>query len=586
MAAPDGMRITDAAGRILDANPAYCRLLGVSRQELIGKLFPDSCRQDDPDQALAAYQAIFEQRPTCLRAVQQISHADGRTLTVEVTHTSFQAGPRTVLLTFFRDLTESEQQTRRHQAVAELSQSALSGVGYDALFEQAIRCVADVLKADARGFLQFDPDAGRFAPQLPAGSPEFHFLQSVANVLTAALERRRVEEKLHLALAEARQAGELKSRFLTNMSHEIRTPMNGILGTAELLLATGLNPEQREYASIIRTSAEVLLAALHDILDLSRIESGRLELEPVLFDPVETVHGVLDLMSVRAHAKALVMPRRIDADVPRRVSGDQGRVRQVLLNLLGNAIKFTATGSIETSVSVLRSTGSQVEMRFQVRDTGSGIAPEHQARIFDSFTQIDDSTTRRHGGIGVGLAIASHLARLMGGEIGVEAERGKGSTFWFTARFGVAPVAAVAGCVQPKPASRPPSSRILLAEDNPVNRKVACHMLQRQGFAVDAVTNGREALEALEVRPYSVVLMDVQMPEMDGFEATRAIRRMAGTRSRTPILAMTANTMSGDRERCVEVGMDDYIAKPVRPDELRQAVERWLHHVEVAELQQ
>jgi PAS domain S-box-containing protein len=672
LASPDGMRVTDADGRILDVNPAYCRLVGLSREELIGRSFTGVYLEEDRAEALDLHRQIFLDRPSSMTMTRRIRCADGRTLTVELMHAAFQQGTEPALITFCRDFTHARefqeelwQRAHQQQAVAEIGQIALSGLDCDALFREAVRRVAEILNVDHCGLVELEPGGEwlitraqvGFADEVPhqtrisarrthaglvletgrpclledlasdtrfadsallrangissgvtvpiAGSPRpfgalavhsvrkrrfgedhIHFLQSVANVLAAAIERRRGEEKLERALAEAREATELKSRFLANMSHEIRTPMNGIMGTVELLMTTGLNPEQREYAGIIRTSTEALLAVLSDILDLSRIEAGRIELESVIFDPVETVKTVLALLSVRAQAKGLAMKTEFAPDLPRRVRGDPTRFRQVLMKLVGNAIKFTQGGWVETTVSLDRASEAEAEIRVRVRDTGAGIAPQHRERIFENFTQIDDSTTRRHGGTGLGLPIARQLVELMGGRIGVDTEVGWGSIFWFTTRFALVPNKPTVEMTQPKSAqsARGPGAmreaaswRILLAEDNPVNRKVACRILQEAGFAVDAVTNGREAVEALEVRAYDVVLMDVQMPEMDGYEATRTIRGMTGERSQTPVLAMTANAMAGDRELCLKSGMDDYISKPVRPEDLRQAVLRWLN---------
>jgi len=669
-ACPDGLLLFDADARVLDVNEAYCRLVGRTREEQIGRPFVDPYDAAEQPRMMERFHRVFHTNTRYIRERTTRRLANGGVLLAEITQTMVQTAGGPALLTFCRDVEavarferELEQRARQQQAVAELGQAAVSGLACNALLQEAVRRVAETLEVAHCSALELLPDGEwlvtraaigfddevvnqtrtsahrtqsgyalecglpcivedlgsdtRFADShlllahgitngvtvIIPGSPrpfgtlsahitgrrsfnqdDIHFLQSVANLLAAAIERRRAEEKIENALAAAKEATQLKSRFLANMSHEIRTPMNGILGTAELLLSTVLEPEQREYAEIVRASTEALLTVINDILDLSRIEAGRIDLESVVFDPVDTLQSVLDLLSVRAQAKGLVLTRAVARDMPRSVRGDPGRLRQVLMNLLGNALKFTRAGVVETSMAVERPGGGPAQIRFCVRDTGIGIAPEDQARLFQSFTQVDNSDTRRHGGTGLGLAISKQLVELMGGAIGLESEPGIGSAFWFTMRLvEVASAAADAGRSKPvrlrqrAESLRPPGTwRILLAEDNPVNRKVASRILQQAGFAVDAVTNGREALEALEVRPYDVVLMDVQMPEMDGFQATRAIRSRADERRRTPVLAMTANVMSGDRELCLEAGMDDYISKPVRPDELRGAVLRWL----------
>jgi PAS domain S-box-containing protein len=527
--ATDAYVAADEEGRVRDWNRAAEKMFGWARHEVLGQaitaLIIPQRYQAEHEQGLRRLCASGERR--ALNHVTELlaRHRDGHEFPVDMSISANAFGEGWTISAFIRDISERKRG------------------------EEALRRAHDEL------------------------SQSLAAEQAAARAAEAA--RLRAEE----AMRAAEAANRAKSEFLATMSHEIRTPLNGVIGFNGLLLDGPLTEDKRQYAELARQSGESLLHLLNDFLDFSKIEAGHLELEPLDFDPHLEIDHAMGLVRDSARRKGLELTSQVQA--PTRVRGDAARLRQILVNLLSNAVKFTERGRVTLSCEELTRSDGKVWLLFEVQDTGLGISVTARERLFQPFSQADASTTRRFGGTGLGLAICKRLAVAMGGRIGVRSEPGRGSTFWVELPFDLremrgAPAAARPPEMAPALPEQELRGRVLVVEDNPVSQLMAVEMLKKMGCRVDAVGNGLEAVEAMRRLPYDLVLMDCDMPVMNGFDATATIRAEEPGGQRVPIVAITASALKGDSERCLAVGMDDFMSKPVRFSELCQMVDKWL----------
>ena len=541
-------------GVVLRVNEATCELLGYERRDLLGSDVMDLYAPKDREAAAAAIARTRREGSLRNQATRMV-HKDGSVVAVTITAHMADLDGEAHLVGFVRDET---QRIRNEEQLRALNEKLGAEVAEKKSAEQELRELNEGL--------------------------EQRVAQRTEQIRKTNEELEKTIDRANRLVLEARTATRAKSAFIAHITHELRTPLNAVIGMSELLLDMELGDEQRETAGIVAASAKSLLGVINEVLDFSKIEAGKLDLESMPFDLREVLQGVADTFTYQMREKDLTYRVEVADKVPAALEGDAGRLRQILINLVGNAIKFTDRGGVTVRVIVTDEGPEETGLRFEVADSGVGIAADKQARLFDAFTQADATTTRNYGGTGLGLTISRQLAQAMGGGMGLESTEGLGSTFWFTARFGRASRERLRNwqaTETPRAAGAPrPGSdlRILLVEDNKVNQKVALGMLGKLGYRAECADLGTEALRLLAEKDYDLVFMDVQMPGMGGLEVTERLRAGdAGDRNRgVAIIAMTAHATRQDRRACLDSGMNDYVAKPISGQRIEEAMTRVL----------